>query len=81
MFEIAAVVAVVSEWAIIPKVDREGGVKHMRIVIRVARWQEFLGGVVDDAAFVAAAPRVAMLFALFLYSAMAAFRTNTHSLA
>ena len=63
MLEIAAVVAVLSEWPIIPKrkVDSVGGVNRTRIANRFASWQEFWGGIVDDAAFVVAAPRVATL--------------------
>jgi hypothetical protein len=38
----------------------------MRIVNRLASWQEFWGGIVDNAAFVAAAPRVAALLRIVL---------------
>ena len=68
MLEIAAVVAVVSEWPITPKrkVDSVGVVNHTRIVYRFASWQDYWGGIVDDAAFVVATPRVSALLRIVL---------------
>ena len=68
MLQIAAMVAVVSEWPVVPerKVDSVGGVTRTRIVNRFASWQEFWGGIVDDESFVAAAPRIATLLRIVL---------------
>ena len=56
-----------SERLIIPerKVDRVNGVNRTRVVKRSASWQEFCGGI-DDAAFVAVAPRVPTLLRIVL---------------
>ena len=52
MVEIAAVIAVVSDWPLVHerKSERVNNVRRSRIVTRLASWQEFWGSVVVDPA-------------------------------
>jgi hypothetical protein len=69
MLEIEAVKVFAADWPLIPekkKIKLAKGGFQIRVEARLAEWQEFWGGIVDDPAFVDTAPTIRVILQIIL---------------